>query len=109
EVVVMGYGNKRKQSVTSSVTTVTSESISKGRRKKKDITNALAGQVSGVKISTASGQPGNNANIIIRGTNSLSGNNEPLYIVDGVPVTSIDALDKKDIKSTSVLKDAATT
>jgi Ca-activated chloride channel family protein len=109
EVVVTGYVNTRKQSVTSSVTTVKSESISKGRRKKKDIANTLAGQVSGVKISTASGQPSNNATIIIRGRNSLSGGNEPLYIVDGVPVASIDALNKKDIKSTSVLKDAAAT
>ncbi|TCK69042.1 Ca-activated chloride channel family protein [Winogradskyella wandonensis] len=75
------------------------------------ISRALQGQVTGVNVNTGSGQPGQTSQIIIRGSASLSGNREPLYIIDGVPVNAnkVKHLNPDNIKSVSVLKDASAT
>lgn len=71
----------------------------------------LSGQAAGVNVSAASGQPGADSTIIIRGRSSLNSDNEPLYIIDGVPVSQSDfqSLSQTDIESLSVLKDAEAT
>lgn len=75
------------------------------------IDELLQGQSSGVKISTGSGQPGSSSSVIIRGRNSLNGDIEPLFIIDGVPVSQDDfkSLNQNDVKEISVLKDAKAT
>ncbi|WP_299887944.1 VIT domain-containing protein [uncultured Lacinutrix sp.] len=101
EVVITAYRATKKESITASVTSVTSESI----------TQTLQGQVAGIKINSGGVQPIANTNINLRGANSISGNTKPLYIVDGVPVSESDfrSINSNNIGSLSVLKDSATT
>ncbi|MFR9579585.1 MAG: TonB-dependent receptor [Rikenellaceae bacterium] len=105
EVVVVGYGEMRKKEVTGAVVRVDAESISKLTT--SDVGGALQGQISGVNVQTSSGEPGSTANIIIRGVSSVSGGNDPLYVVDGVPYESDPGLSPQEIASIDVLKDAA--
>ena len=67
----------------------------------------LRGQAAGVQVTMSNAAPGGSSNILIRGRRSLSGGNDPLYIVDGVPMTSIDDINSNDIASLEVLKDAS--
>ncbi|MEO6349006.1 MAG: SusC/RagA family TonB-linked outer membrane protein [Aquaticitalea sp.] len=110
EVVVIGYaGATNSSKITSSVSTVAAESIEQVPI--ASIDQMLQGQAAGVNVSTGSGQPGQSATIIIRGRNSLNGDTEPLFIIDGVPVDqdNFRSLNQNDIASLSVLKDAAAT
>lgn len=87
EVVVTALGIKReKRQLTYSTQEVSGEDIS--RSKEPSVLNALTGKVSGVQITSSSGQPGSSSRIVIRGTSSLSGNNEALIVVDGVPINN---------------------
>ncbi|WP_437921831.1 SusC/RagA family TonB-linked outer membrane protein [Sphingobacterium sp. LRF_L2] len=87
EVVVTALGIKReKRQLTYSTQEVSGEDIS--RSKESSVLNALTGKVSGVQITSSSGQPGSSSRIVIRGTSSLSGNNEALIVVDGVPINN---------------------
>jgi TonB-linked SusC/RagA family outer membrane protein len=106
EVVVVGYGSQKKQSITGAIKQVDMEDISK--TKVADLGQALQGQVAGVTVSASTGQPGDGLEIRIRGVGTL-GNNEVLYVVDGVPTRDINFLNQSDIKSMTVLKDAAAT
>ena len=130
EVVVVGYGTQRKKDVTGSVATVSKESLN---RPSSSFDNLLQGAVAGVTVSQSSGQPGAGATIRIRGGNSLSFGNDPLYVIDGfiyyndnsltnlapasgtVPAVSgvssngLSTINPSDIESIDVLKDAAAT
>jgi TonB-dependent SusC/RagA subfamily outer membrane receptor len=107
EVVVIGYGTQRRSSVTGSVTTMSSREISS----LPNIATALEGKVAGVQVTNNNGVPGNVANIRIRGISGLDTNAEPLYVLDGVPVTANDAsfINTNDIETITVLKDASAT
>lgn len=121
EVVVLGtYGIKESQEQkVGSYSLITSEALEKPNALSIDM--ALAGQAAGTVINANSGQPGSNAKVIIRGISSLTGDNQPLYIIDGVPVlvgdnagiaTTSNALamiDPADIDTVEILKDGATT
>jgi TonB-linked SusC/RagA family outer membrane protein len=109
EVVVVGYGTQEKRDVTSSISTVTGEAISKIPT--GNAMDAMKGQIAGVDILQNGGRPGESPTIRIRGRRSLSANNDPLFVVDGIPVTaginSISDFNTEDIQSVEVLKDAA--
>jgi len=106
EVVVVGYTSEKKSAIISAVTTVDMGELSK--TKVADVGQALQGQVAGVSVSSSTGQPGDGLEIRIRGVGTL-GNNEVLYVVDGVPTRDINFLNQSDVKSMTVLKDAAAT
>ncbi len=108
DVVVVGYGRVRKRDLTGSVSSVSS----------RDITSypapgallSLQGKTTGVQVLQNSGAPGAPITVRIRGANSLLGNNEPLYVVDGFPLTSDpNAINPNDIQSIEILKDASAT
>jgi len=108
DVIVVAFGTTTKKSFTGSASVVKSEEITK--RQTSNVTNSLAGQVAGVQGLSTSGQPGETSSIRIRGVGSMSASNAPLYVIDGVPVSDMDAvqtLSNSDIESVSVLKDAA--
>lgn len=107
EVVVVGYGSQRKSDLTGSISSVDSKSFEKQPLTKID--QALQGRAAGVQVNQTSGAPGSAFKIRVRGTNSIAGNNEPLYVVDGVVVGNINSLNVNDIKSMEVLKDASST
>jgi len=108
EVVAVGYGTQRKESVTGSV-------ASMGGDKLRDvpssnISQALQGRVSGVEMSQTSSKPGSTMQIRIRGTRSLNASNDPLVVLDGIPFAgSISDISTDDIKSIDILKDASAT
>jgi len=105
EVVVVGYGVQKKSVVTAAISRVTSKELSKSTPTR--IEDVLKGKVSGVQITQNSGQPGAESKVRIRGIGTIN-NSNPLYIVDGMPISSgIDYLNPKDIESVEVLKDAA--
>lgn len=104
EVVVIGYGTQRKADITGAVSSVSSEEINNTSYASTGA--LLQGKVSGVRVETNSGAPGASVNIVIRGTGTF-GNDQPLYVVDGNIVGSIDFLNPNDIESIEVLKDAA--
>jgi len=108
EVVVVGYGvGQDKTKVASAVTTVTSETIES--RPNASFVQTLQSQAPGLNISTGSGQPGANSTILLRGVTSLSGNIEPLFILDGVPVDedNFRSINPNDIAQIDVLKDGS--
>lgn len=110
EVVVMGYGSARKLgSVTGSVSTVGAAKIE--NTPTANFTDALQGQVAGLSVLSSSGEPTASANIRLRGINSLTAGNEPLFILDGAPISMdvFNALNPSDIGNITVLKDAAST
>ena len=100
----MGYGTQKKADLTGAVSTVKTEAIS--RTPAAQITQGFQGQVAGVQISSQ-GSPGETPQIRIRGTNSLSGSNNPLFVVDGNFFDNIDFLNPSEIESVSILKDAS--
>ena len=104
ETVVIGYGVQRKSDLTGAVASVRAEDLK--NQSTTDAAAALQGKVSGVHIIT-SGSPGDGADIRVRGYSSNGGNISPLYIVDGLQVSSIQYLDPSLIESIEVLKDAA--
>ncbi|MAZ26222.1 MAG: SusC/RagA family TonB-linked outer membrane protein [Cytophagaceae bacterium] len=103
EVVVVGYGTQRKQDLTGAVSVVKTDELV--QQPTAQITNQLQGRVSGVTI-TGGGQPGEAPQIKIRGANTF-GNNTPLYVVDGIPISNINDLNPNDVETMQVLKDAA--
>ncbi|MFT4221570.1 TonB-dependent receptor plug domain-containing protein [Dysgonomonas sp.] len=105
EVIVVGYGVQKKSVVTAAISSVKASDLEKMTPSR--IENVLNGQVSGVSITTNSGQPGSDVNIRIRGVGT-TGDNNPLYIVDGMAVDGgIKNLNPADIESVEILKDAA--
>lgn len=106
EVVIVGYTSEKKSAITGAVATVDMAELSK--TKVADVGQALQGQVAGVSVSANTGAPGDGLKIRIRGEGTL-GNNEVLYVVDGVATRDISFLNMSDVKSMTVLKDAAAT
>ncbi|HEY9004727.1 MAG TPA: TonB-dependent receptor [Ohtaekwangia sp.] len=107
EVVVVGYGEQKKETVTGSVVTVKGSDLVKSPA--VNLSNSLAGRMPGVTVMQASGEPGYDGSTIrIRGSNTL-GNNNALIVIDGIPARTggIDRLNPADIESISVLKDAS--
>lgn len=109
EVVVVGYGAVRKRDLTGAVGQVTMTDLQKAPVKSFD--EALAGRLAGVQVNSSDGQPGSSFNIVIRGQNSLTQDNSPLYVIDGFPIESSNNnnINPADIESIEVLKDASAT
>ena len=107
EVVVVGYGSQKKESVVGAISTL---DIKKLKVPGASISNVLAGQLSGVVAMTRSGEPGKNsaADFYIRGVSSFKGTSTPLVLVDGIE-RDLDLVDTDDIASFSILKDASAT
>lgn len=106
EVVVIGYGTQRKSDLTGAIAGVDSKVITE-----RGVTNpiqSLQGSVAGVQVTNSTGRIGDNFNVTIRGKNTLqAGENEPLYVVNGVITENIDFLNPQDIASIDILKDAS--
>ncbi|MDN3669494.1 TonB-dependent receptor [Echinicola jeungdonensis] len=108
EVVVIGYGAVKKEDLTGSVASISSETIQKTTV--PDATGALQGRVAGVNIEKNVGRPGSGFNVTIRGLSSISNSNSPLFVIDGIPTTSgLADLNPNDIEKIDVLKDASAT
>lgn len=108
EVVAIGYGVQRKESVTGSVASVQGDVMREVPA--SNITQALQGRVSGVEMSQTSTKPGAEMQIRIRGTRSLNASNDPLVVLDGIPFAgSIGDINPNNIKSLDILKDASAT
>ncbi len=105
EVVAIGYGSVKRKDVTTSVSTVSTEDLD--TRPIVSAVSGMQGKAAGLQITQANGQPGSSPTVRVRGTTSLNGSNNPLYVVDGVPLTDIDYLSADDIESIQVLKDAS--
>lgn len=84
EVVVVGYGTQRRKDLTGSISRVDMENIQQPSTASFD--QMLQGQVAGVQISQTSGAPGGNVNVLVRGVSSITGGNQPLYVIDGFPI-----------------------
>ena len=108
EVVVVGYGSVEKKDVTGSVVQVKTEELE--AVPVYNIEQALKARAAGVQVTQNSGQPGDRIEVRIRGGNSMIGSNEPLYVVDGFPITGgVNFLNPSDIESIDILKDASAT
>lgn len=127
EVVVVGYGTQRRRDLTGSIASVSEKEIKAVAVSSFD--QSLQGRVAGVQVTNTSGRPGGGVSVRIRGANSISGGNEPLYVIDGFPIindiaandgggvrgefnppnSALSALNPDDIVSIDVLKDASAT
>ena len=119
EAVVVGYGVQRKQDVTGAITTVTAKDFVKGQITTPE--QLVQGKIAGVQITSSGGAPGATNTIRIRGGSSLNANNDPLIVIDGVPVDSnqgggitgssnpLSLINPNDIETFTVLKDASAT
>ncbi|MDD4820655.1 MAG: TonB-dependent receptor [Flavobacteriales bacterium] len=108
DVVIVAYGTAKKKDLTGAITTVTSKDIE--NRQVSTVTRALEGQVSGLQVTSSTGQPGTDATIRIRGIGSLNASSTALILLDGVPYPStLSTINPDDIESVTVLKDAAST
>ncbi|MCC9135599.1 SusC/RagA family TonB-linked outer membrane protein [Pontibacter silvestris] len=119
EVVVVGYGTQKKANITGAVATMDAERLTE--RPVARVDQALVGQMAGVRVQQTSGVPGRGFSIQVRGTGSITANNEPLYVIDGFPLAvqpqnsgggfssgnPLDNINPNDIESIQVLKDAS--
>ncbi|GAB4054353.1 TonB-dependent receptor [Spirosoma litoris] len=120
EVVVVGYGTQRRQELTTAVTSVSSRALE--RQPVAGFDQALQGQAPGIQVTAPTGQPGAGINVRIRGNNSISLTNSPLYVIDGVQIlptydqelgignqrpNPLNSINPNDIESIDVLKDGA--
>lgn len=108
EVVVIGYGTQRKSDLTGSVSSISSEDIASIPVARVD--QALQGRAAGVQVTQTSGAPGAGTSIRVRGGNSITGSNEPLWVIDGIIVGTnfnLNNINSNDIKSIEILKDAS--
>jgi len=106
EIVVVGYGTVRKRDLTGSVSQVKPAEVTSYPT--NNIVNALQGRAAGVFVQQNNGAPGGNISVRIRGTNSILGGNEPLYVIDGFPFSGNPTfLQNSDIESIEILKDAS--
>ncbi len=108
EIVVVGYGTQKKRDVTASIGQVSAQEIAE--LPVSNAVQALQGRVAGLDITPRGGRPGQEPQIIIRGRRSINASNDPLYVVDGIPLSgSIFDFNQQNIESIEVLKDAAAT
>lgn len=126
DVVIVGYGTQKKKELTGSIATVPKENLN---QPVSSVDNLLEGSASGVQLTQSSGQPGASATVRIRGGNSITAGNEPLYVIDGLPfyndntstqgsvnpnssaqgLNALSTINPSDIESIEVLKDASAT
>jgi len=104
EVIVTGYGDQKRSSISGAVSTIHADEIKEQPFLR--VEQALQGRTAGVLVSQVSGSPGSAQTVRIRGVGTIN-NSDPLYIVDGLPVTGLDYLNTNDIETINVLKDAA--
>lgn len=107
EVVVIGYGTVKRKDLTGSVSSVNADAIA--AVPVANVTEAITGKLAGVQITTTEGSPDAEMKVRVRGGGSITGDNTPLFIVDGFPVQSISDIAPSDIESIDVLKDASST
>lgn len=108
EVVAVGYGTVRKKDLTGSVASVNSEKLME--RATFSAAQALQGKAAGVVVQQTDAKPGSDAKVMIRGNRSLKATNDPLYVVDGIPlVVGLSEISQSDIESIDILKDASAT
>jgi TonB-linked SusC/RagA family outer membrane protein len=107
EVVVIGYGTSKRKDLTGAVSSVSGKELA--AVPVANAAQALQGKLAGVNVTTQDGRPGASVSIRVRGGGSVSQSNEPLYIVDGFPVSSISDVPANQIQSIDVLKDASST
>lgn len=116
EVVVVGYGKMKRTDLTGSIASVNSEAIS--RSVVTSVDQVLQGRAAGVQIQQNSGEPGASSSVRIRGINSISGGNEPIYVIDGVVIEGqsgssstnpLSSINPADIMTIDILKDASAT
>jgi TonB-dependent starch-binding outer membrane protein SusC len=117
DVVVIGYGKVKRKDVTGSISSITGEDIR--RSQPTTIDQALQGKVAGVMVQQVSGQPGGGVSIQVRGVSSITGNNSPMYVIDGVIIpppgdpgsgsNPLNSINPSEIESIDVLKDASAT
>ncbi|MBS1566647.1 MAG: TonB-dependent receptor plug domain-containing protein, partial [Bacteroidetes bacterium] len=109
DVIVIGYGTTTKGDITGAVVKAPTPDMQKAPVRSFD--EALAGRVAGVTATSVDGQPGSAINIVIRGNNSVTQDNSPLYVVDGFPIESPNnsVINPQDIESMDILKDASAT
>ena len=107
EVVVIGYGTVKRRDLTGSVASIQGDKLK--ANPVPNIAQALQGQMPGVSVTAQDGRPGASMSIRVRGGNSITQSNDPLFIVDGVQVSTIDDIPADNIESIDVLKDAAST
>lgn len=107
EVVAIGYGTVRRRDITGSVSSVSAESLA--AIPVSSAIEAISGKMAGVQVTATEGSPDAEIRIRVRGGGSITGDNTPLYIVDGFPVSSINDISPSEIESIDVLKDASST
>ncbi len=108
EIVVVGYGTQRKRDLTGSITSINAKKINE--QANTNAIQALQGKVAGVNISQDNWNPGATANIQIRGRRSMQASNDPLYVIDGIPIErGINEINPSEIEHMEVLKDASAT
>ena len=115
EVVVVGYGTTSKRDLTGAVNQISTEDFNKGQQ--NTASQLITGKIAGVNVTTG-GAPGDGSSITIRGRGSIQLNNDPLYVIDGFPISNdavggsrnpLDFINPNDIESITVLKDASAT
>ena len=107
EVIVTGYSSQKKDNISASISTLSQKELKDTRS--PNVSNLLQGKVAGINVVNGSGRPGAQANIRIRGRNSISSSTSPLWVVDGVIMHGTPNINPNDISSLSILKDAAAT
>lgn len=108
EVVVVGYGTQKKSQMTGAISQVTSKQITE--MPLTSLGQALQGRAAGVDVSQSGSKPGSAPKILIRGRRSFNAGNDPLYVVDGIPLSAgYEDINPNDIQSMEVLKDATAT
>lgn len=123
ELVVIGYGSMKKRDISGSIATISNESLQ--NTPVKNVMSALQGRASGVQVVSNSGAPGDGISVMVRGQSTLNSGNEPLYVIDGVPVESnslsqlngydshglnpLVDINPQDIESIEILKDGSST
>lgn len=105
EVVVIGYGSVKRKDLTTAVSTIDEKDFE--NRPITSAAQAIQGKAPGVAVQSPTGAPGQAMTVRVRGTTSFNGSNEPLYVVDGVPVEDIKFLAPSDIENMQILKDAS--
>jgi TonB-linked SusC/RagA family outer membrane protein len=109
EIVVVGYGTQEKRDVTSAISSINGETLTKVST--GNAMDAMKGQIAGVDVLSTGGRPGQSPSIVVRGRRSLAASNDPLFVIDGIPMTAgtqtISDFNPSDIASVEVLKDAA--
>src|SRR5260221_441228 len=117
---VTGYGTSSRREVTGAIASVSGEDMTLKAAPTSALSNALQGKAAGVQVTTNSGVPGAGASVRIRGTNSITANSEPLYVIDGIPAAQgtrssdptfnpLNSIDPSEIETIDILKHASAT